>query len=160
MSFDKYTVQPTLHKHNPRLHGQIISTLRPNRVVMRHIAMALGIDPRNDAESVLTSRTFTDTAKAEQTYFAFRGGKAKRVDAASVVEAASVCGGKSHFAAKLRICPPRHAAVRDMMPNLLQYWKGKVRQLPIVYFHFHNNPTVLIDVDYMYLRILLGFNGF
>ncbi|KAH3751704.1 hypothetical protein DPMN_186273 [Dreissena polymorpha] len=42
----------------------------------------------------------------------------------------------------------------------LQYWKGKVRQLPIVYFHFHNNPTVLIDVDYMYLRILLGFNGF
>ncbi|KAH3718382.1 hypothetical protein DPMN_061185 [Dreissena polymorpha] len=46
-------------------------------------------------------------------------------------------------------------------PNyLLQYWKGKVRQLPIVYFHFHNNPTVLIDVDYMYLRILLGFNGF
>ena len=44
--------------------------------------------------------------------------------------------------------------------DLLQYWKGKVRQLPIVYFHFHNNPTVLIDVDYMYLRILLGFNGF
>ncbi|KAH3879608.1 hypothetical protein DPMN_003514, partial [Dreissena polymorpha] len=34
------------------------------------------------------------TAKAEQTYFAIRGGKAKRVDAASVVEAASVCGGK------------------------------------------------------------------
>ncbi|KAH3870271.1 hypothetical protein DPMN_033453, partial [Dreissena polymorpha] len=30
------------------------------------------------------------TAKAEQTYFAIRGGKAKRVDAASVVEAASV----------------------------------------------------------------------
>ncbi|KAH3779084.1 hypothetical protein DPMN_180563 [Dreissena polymorpha] len=56
------------------------------------------------------------SAKAEQTYFAIRGGKAKRVDAASVVEAASVCGGKSHFAAKLRICPPRHAAVRDMMP--------------------------------------------
>ncbi|KAH3865227.1 hypothetical protein DPMN_028266 [Dreissena polymorpha] len=50
------------------------------------------------------------TAKAEQTYFAIRGGKAKRVDAASVVEAASVCGGKSHFAAKLRICPPKHAA--------------------------------------------------
>ena len=22
--------------------------------------------------------------------------------------------------------------------DLLQYWKGKVRQLPIVYFHFHN----------------------
>ncbi|KAH3878564.1 hypothetical protein DPMN_002461 [Dreissena polymorpha] len=56
-------------------------------------------------------------AKAEQTYFAIRGGKAKRVDAASVVEAASVCGGKSHFAAKLRICPPRHAAIRDMMPS-------------------------------------------
>ncbi|KAH3897669.1 hypothetical protein DPMN_021862 [Dreissena polymorpha] len=46
-----------------------------------------------------------------------RGGKAKRVDAASVVEAASVGGGKSHFAAKLRICPPRHAAIRDMMPS-------------------------------------------
>ncbi|KAH3822402.1 hypothetical protein DPMN_124180 [Dreissena polymorpha] len=57
------------------------------------------------------------TAKAEQTYFAIRGGMAKRVDAASVVEAASVCGGKSHFAAKHRICPPRHAAVRDMMPT-------------------------------------------
>ncbi|KAH3792342.1 hypothetical protein DPMN_145836 [Dreissena polymorpha] len=57
------------------------------------------------------------TAKAEQTYFTIRGGKAKRVDAASVVEAASVCGGKSHFAAKLRICPPRHAAIRDMMPS-------------------------------------------
>ncbi|KAH3740708.1 hypothetical protein DPMN_047418 [Dreissena polymorpha] len=42
----------------------------------------------------------------------------------------------------------------------LQYWKGKVRQLLIVYFHFHNNLTVFIDVDYMYLRILLGFNGF
>ncbi|KAH3726801.1 hypothetical protein DPMN_052671 [Dreissena polymorpha] len=55
--------------------------------------------------------------KAEQTYFAIRGGKAKRVDAASVVEAASVCGGKSHFAAKLRICLPRHAAIRDMMPS-------------------------------------------
>ncbi|KAH3821839.1 hypothetical protein DPMN_123607, partial [Dreissena polymorpha] len=56
------------------------------------------------------------TAKAEQTYFAIRGGKAKRVDAASVVEAVSVCGGKSHFAAKLRICPPRHAAIHGMMP--------------------------------------------
>ncbi|KAH3878229.1 hypothetical protein DPMN_002115 [Dreissena polymorpha] len=44
--------------------------------------------------------------------------------------------------------------------DLLQYWKGKVRQLPIVYFHFHNNPSVLIDVDYTYLRILLGLNGF
>ncbi|KAH3814288.1 hypothetical protein DPMN_142783 [Dreissena polymorpha] len=57
------------------------------------------------------------TAKAEQTYFAIRGGKVKRVYAASVVEAASVCGGKSHFAAKLRICPPRHATIRDMMPS-------------------------------------------
>ncbi|KAH3814909.1 hypothetical protein DPMN_143426 [Dreissena polymorpha] len=55
--------------------------------------------------------------KAEQTYFAIRGGKAKRVDAASVIEAASVCGGKSHYAAKLRICLPRHAAIRDMMPS-------------------------------------------
>ncbi|KAH3782036.1 hypothetical protein DPMN_159947 [Dreissena polymorpha] len=58
-----------------------------------------------------------NTAKAEQTYFAIRGGKAKRVNAASVVEAASVCGGKSHFAAKLRICPQRHAMIRDMMPS-------------------------------------------
>ncbi|KAH3818930.1 hypothetical protein DPMN_120658, partial [Dreissena polymorpha] len=57
------------------------------------------------------------TAKAEQTYFAIRGGKAKRVDATTVVEATSVCGGKSHFAAKLRICRPRHAVIRDMMPN-------------------------------------------
>ncbi|KAH3781773.1 hypothetical protein DPMN_159677 [Dreissena polymorpha] len=57
------------------------------------------------------------TAKAEQTYFAIRGGKAKRVDAASIVEAASVCDVKSHFAAKLRICPPRHAAIRGMMPR-------------------------------------------
>ncbi|KAH3783173.1 hypothetical protein DPMN_161101 [Dreissena polymorpha] len=57
------------------------------------------------------------TAKAEQTYFAIRGGKVKRVDAASVVEAASVCGSKLHFAAKLRICPPRHAGIRDMMPS-------------------------------------------
>ncbi|KAH3723744.1 hypothetical protein DPMN_049538 [Dreissena polymorpha] len=55
------------------------------------------------------------TANAKQTYFTIRGGKAKRVDAASVVEAALVCGGKSHFAAKLRICPPRHATIRDMM---------------------------------------------
>ncbi|KAH3801576.1 hypothetical protein DPMN_155231 [Dreissena polymorpha] len=56
------------------------------------------------------------TAKAEQTYFAIRGGKAKRVDAASVVEAASVCGGKSHFAAKLRICPLRHAVILFTFP--------------------------------------------
>ncbi|KAH3878187.1 hypothetical protein DPMN_002073 [Dreissena polymorpha] len=33
---------------------------------------------------------YYSTAKAEQTYFAIRGGKAKRVDAASVVEAASL----------------------------------------------------------------------
>ncbi|KAH3865169.1 hypothetical protein DPMN_028208 [Dreissena polymorpha] len=45
------------------------------------------------------------------------GGKANRVDTPSVVEAASVCGGKSHFATKLRICPPRHAVIRDMMPS-------------------------------------------
>ncbi|KAH3856337.1 hypothetical protein DPMN_098923 [Dreissena polymorpha] len=63
------------------------------------------------------SEVNTHTAKAEQMYFAIRGGKAKRVDAASVVEAASVCGGKSHFAAKLRICLPRHSAIRDMMPS-------------------------------------------
>ncbi|KAH3888044.1 hypothetical protein DPMN_012066 [Dreissena polymorpha] len=66
---------------------------------------------------VITFKCKYSTANAEQTYFAIRGGKAKRVDAASVVEAASVCGGKSHFAAKLRICPPRHAAIRDMMPS-------------------------------------------
>ncbi|KAH3820669.1 hypothetical protein DPMN_122417, partial [Dreissena polymorpha] len=53
------SVQPKRHKHNPRLrHGQIISPRRPNRVFTRRIAVALGIDPRNDAESVLTSRTF------------------------------------------------------------------------------------------------------
>ncbi|KAH3897758.1 hypothetical protein DPMN_021953 [Dreissena polymorpha] len=46
---------------------------------------------------------------AEQTYFAIRSGKAQQVNAESAVEAASVCGCKSHFAAKLRICPPRHA---------------------------------------------------
>ncbi|KAH3897740.1 hypothetical protein DPMN_021935 [Dreissena polymorpha] len=46
---------------------------------------------------------------AEQTYFAIRCGKVKRVDAASGVEAAAVCGGKSHFAAILRICLPRRA---------------------------------------------------
>ncbi|KAH3848980.1 hypothetical protein DPMN_091365 [Dreissena polymorpha] len=49
------------HKHNPRLrHGQIISTRPPNRVFTRRIAVAIGIDPRNDAESVLTSRTFAE----------------------------------------------------------------------------------------------------
>ncbi|KAH3867376.1 hypothetical protein DPMN_030502 [Dreissena polymorpha] len=54
-------LQLTRHKHNPRLrHGQIISTRRPNRVFTRHIAVALGINPRNDAESVLTSRTFVE----------------------------------------------------------------------------------------------------
>ncbi|KAH3831844.1 hypothetical protein DPMN_105116 [Dreissena polymorpha] len=57
------------------------------------------------------------TANVEQTYFAIRGGKAKRVDAASAFEAASVCGGKSHFAAKLHIGPPRQATIRDMMPS-------------------------------------------
>ncbi|KAH3751418.1 hypothetical protein DPMN_185974 [Dreissena polymorpha] len=37
------------------------------------------------------------------------------VDAEKAVEAASVCGGKLHFAAKLRICLPRHAeASRDL----------------------------------------------
>ncbi|KAH3700329.1 hypothetical protein DPMN_075305 [Dreissena polymorpha] len=54
-------VQPKRHKHNPRLrHGQIISPRRPNRVFTRRIAVAFGIDPRNDAESVLTSRTFAE----------------------------------------------------------------------------------------------------
>ncbi|KAH3894559.1 hypothetical protein DPMN_018717, partial [Dreissena polymorpha] len=53
--------QPKRHKHNPRLrHGQIISTQRPSRVFRRRIAVALGIDPHNDAESVLTSRTFAE----------------------------------------------------------------------------------------------------
>ncbi|KAH3721675.1 hypothetical protein DPMN_064622 [Dreissena polymorpha] len=56
-----HTVQPTQHKHNPRLHhGQIISMRRPNRVFTWRIAVALGIDPRNDAESVLISRTFAE----------------------------------------------------------------------------------------------------
>ena len=46
------------------------------------------------------------TAKAEQTYFAIRGGKVNRVDAASVVEAASVS----------RISPRNFASVRRGMP--------------------------------------------
>ncbi|KAH3696203.1 hypothetical protein DPMN_083668 [Dreissena polymorpha] len=58
---DLLRVQPTRHKHNPRLrHGQIISTRPSNRVFTRRIAVAIGIDPRNDAESVLTSRTFAE----------------------------------------------------------------------------------------------------
>ncbi|KAH3790936.1 hypothetical protein DPMN_169144 [Dreissena polymorpha] len=49
-----HTVQPTRHKHNPRLHhGQIKSTRRPNRVFTWRIALAFGIDPRNYAESML-----------------------------------------------------------------------------------------------------------
>ncbi|KAH3878815.1 hypothetical protein DPMN_002715 [Dreissena polymorpha] len=44
---------PKRHKQTPRLrHGHIISPRRPNRVFTRRIAVALGIDPRNDAESV------------------------------------------------------------------------------------------------------------
>ncbi|KAH3895511.1 hypothetical protein DPMN_019676 [Dreissena polymorpha] len=85
------------------------------------------VENRDQSEDVSTCAKVSDcdrhcyfhinrsTAKAEQTYFAIRGGKAKRVDAASVVQAASVCGGKSHFAAKLRVCPLRHAAIRHMM---------------------------------------------
>ncbi|KAH3790993.1 hypothetical protein DPMN_169202 [Dreissena polymorpha] len=54
-------VQPTRHKQNPGLcHGQIISPRRPNRVFTRRIAVALDINPRNDTESVLTSRTFAE----------------------------------------------------------------------------------------------------
>ncbi|KAH3890152.1 hypothetical protein DPMN_014224 [Dreissena polymorpha] len=48
-------VQPTRNKHYPWLcHGQKFSTRRPCRVFTRRIAEAIGIDPRNDAESVLT----------------------------------------------------------------------------------------------------------
>ncbi|KAH3876971.1 hypothetical protein DPMN_000824 [Dreissena polymorpha] len=62
------------------------------------------------------------TANAEQTYYAIRGGKAQRVDAESAIEAASVSGGKSHFAVKLRICPPRHAeASRDQQHDAETY---------------------------------------
>ncbi|KAH3867112.1 hypothetical protein DPMN_030237 [Dreissena polymorpha] len=54
-------------------------------------------------------------ANAEQTYFAIPGGKSQRFDADSAVQAASVCSGKSHIAAKLSICPQRHAkASRDV----------------------------------------------
>ncbi|KAH3882155.1 hypothetical protein DPMN_006086 [Dreissena polymorpha] len=53
---------PKRHKHNPRLrHGQIISMPWPNRVFMRRIAVALGIDPRNDAESVVNLAYFRGT---------------------------------------------------------------------------------------------------
>ncbi|KAH3771064.1 hypothetical protein DPMN_172364 [Dreissena polymorpha] len=52
------------HKQNLRQHhGQIISTRRPNRVLTRRIAVALGIDQRIDAESVFTSRTFAEIMK-------------------------------------------------------------------------------------------------
>ncbi|KAH3700913.1 hypothetical protein DPMN_075894 [Dreissena polymorpha] len=69
-----------------------------------------------DYDSQMTPIDFEviSTANTEQTYFVIRGGKAQRIDAKSAVEAASVCGSKSHFAAKFRICPPRHAeASRD-----------------------------------------------
>ncbi|KAH3879009.1 hypothetical protein DPMN_002910 [Dreissena polymorpha] len=69
-----------------------------------------------------------NTTNAEQTYFAIRGGKAQRVDAQSAVEAASVCGGKSHFAAKLRICPWKHAeASRDLRHDVqsMRIFKSK-----------------------------------
>ncbi|KAH3878380.1 hypothetical protein DPMN_002270 [Dreissena polymorpha] len=39
---------------------QVTSMRRPNRVFTWRIAVALGIDPRKDAESVLTSRTFAE----------------------------------------------------------------------------------------------------
>ncbi|KAH3722141.1 hypothetical protein DPMN_065094 [Dreissena polymorpha] len=78
---------------------------------------SLDTDLGRSEETLGRSGETRTRTRYSQTYFAIRGGKAKRVDAASVVEAASVCGGKSHFAAKLRICPPRHAAIRDMMPS-------------------------------------------
>ncbi|KAH3707720.1 hypothetical protein DPMN_067131 [Dreissena polymorpha] len=54
-------VQPTWNKHNLRLRlGQKFSTRRPCRVFMQRFAEALGTDLRNDAESVLTSRTFAE----------------------------------------------------------------------------------------------------
>ncbi|KAH3897618.1 hypothetical protein DPMN_021810, partial [Dreissena polymorpha] len=64
---------------------------------MRSIAakcnVRLHTDAASTADSALTCCALTpwiaNTAKAEQTYFAIRGGKAKRVDAASVIEAAS-----------------------------------------------------------------------
>ncbi|KAH3700914.1 hypothetical protein DPMN_075895 [Dreissena polymorpha] len=55
------TLQPTQNKHNPRLrHGQKFSTRRPCQVFTRRIAEALGINPRNDAEPVLTSSIFAE----------------------------------------------------------------------------------------------------
>ncbi|KAH3890048.1 hypothetical protein DPMN_014116 [Dreissena polymorpha] len=69
---------------------------------------------RSVIETKMRSALRRFTANAEQTYFAIRGGKAQQVDAESAVKAASVCGGKSHFAAMLCICPPRHIeASRD-----------------------------------------------
>ncbi|KAH3895362.1 hypothetical protein DPMN_019525 [Dreissena polymorpha] len=38
---------------------------RPNRVFTRRIAVALSIDPRNDAESVFTSRTFAEFSEGK-----------------------------------------------------------------------------------------------
>ncbi|KAH3787971.1 hypothetical protein DPMN_166098 [Dreissena polymorpha] len=40
--------------------ARIVGTRRPRRVFTRRIAEARGIDPRKDAESILTSRTFTE----------------------------------------------------------------------------------------------------
>ncbi|KAH3819677.1 hypothetical protein DPMN_121419 [Dreissena polymorpha] len=61
------TVQPKRHKHNPRLrHGQIIIPRRPNRVFTQRIAVALGIDPRNDVLSRSKSAAYVRGGSSEK----------------------------------------------------------------------------------------------
>ncbi|KAH3853370.1 hypothetical protein DPMN_095892 [Dreissena polymorpha] len=58
---DNNIIQPTRNKHNPRLrYGQKLSTQWLCRVFTRHIAEAHGINPCNDAKSVLTLCTFAE----------------------------------------------------------------------------------------------------
>ncbi|KAH3865868.1 hypothetical protein DPMN_028912 [Dreissena polymorpha] len=85
---------------------------------LRSIAVITGV-PVNDSVQLWGFRVLAEhrgqmkysTAKAEQTYFAIRRVKAQRVDA----EDSAVCGDTLHFAARLRFCSLRQAAIRDMM---------------------------------------------
>ncbi|KAH3790878.1 hypothetical protein DPMN_169086 [Dreissena polymorpha] len=88
-----------------------------------------GDDDDDDDDALDTHTKFT--VNAEQTYFAIRGGKAKRVDAASVVEAASVIRGDS--------------AVISLQPS------GDKDQL----LNHHKTPRIaVIGVDYYIVQRL------
>ncbi|KAH3809677.1 hypothetical protein DPMN_138053 [Dreissena polymorpha] len=65
----------------------------------------------NDNMQTDNADTKNSTANTEQTYFSIRGVKAQQVDAKSALDAASVCGGVAHFAAMLRIFPPKQSAI-------------------------------------------------